>query len=324
MRKAIAYISILLFLSGAITPLNAVETDSLSYPWGTIIFHPGEKELARSSAEKIRVSLGRIGEMLDLEQQYQFEVVIAKSKEAFLKFAGRLPEWAGAVANYRTNRIVLKSPSLGKTDIWDYDETLMHEVAHMIIGQNLDPDRLPRWFNEGLAMAAAGQHSLQDSYTLAMAAVREDLIPLGELEQMLNFHRKKASLGYAQSYSVVQFLQSKFPAETLPRVFRRMQKSDLSFSQALQEIAGVSSFYLEYHWKQELQSQYKWISVLSSDTVLWIIFPVLALLGYLAVKWRNRKKMQQWESEEDRIDSELDWDYEYLPDEDDKWRGDIH
>ena len=324
MKRVLACISLLLLFTGICAPLGAVEIDSLSYPWGMIKFHPREEELARSSAEKIQTSIQRTGEMLRLELQYPFEVVIARSDDAFLKYAGRLPEWAGAVANYNTNRIVLKSPSLGQTDIWGYDETLKHEVAHMVIGQNLDPARLPRWLNEGLAMAAAGQHSFRDTYTLAMAVVRDDLIPLNELEQMLRFHRQKASLAYIEAYSAVQYLQKELPAGTLPEVFSVMRESEISFSQALKRVSGISDYYLEYHWRKDLKSQYRWIMILSSDTVIWILFPVLALLAYLAVKWRNRKKMQEWQSEEEQRDAGLDWDYEYLPDEDDKWRGDIH
>lgn len=299
--------------------------DSLQYDWGTIRFSQDEAKLAQSSAEKVQQSLARIDTMLKMAVKQPFEVVIAPTKSIFLAYAGRLPNWSAGVTSFPAERIVLKSPSLGKSSIWDYDVTLQHEVAHIILGQHLNVNRLPRWLNEGLAMHVAGQHSMADMYTLANATVRDALISLSRIEQMLSFQQQQATLAYIESYDAVQYIQREFPAGTLPRVFDFMQENpELSYARAFEEIAGVSQFYFEWHWKRHLQNKYHWITVLSSDTIIWFIFPLLAILGYLAIRWRNHKKMQRWQREEDELDRQSDWDFEYLPDEDDKWRGDIH
>lgn len=306
-------------------PAGAQSLDSLKKDWGAIYFAPDERRHAESSAEKVALSLERIDQILGLDVRKPFEVVIAPTDAVYKKYAGNLPKWSAGATTYPSGRIVLKSPSLGRTSIWDYDATLQHEVAHVIIGQHINPNRLPRWLNEGLAMSVANQHSIRDMYTLAQAAIRDALIPLDQIEGMLGFHSQKASLAYIQSYDAVQFIRQEFPPNTLPRVFDFMQENpELSWARAFEEIAGVSQFYFEWHWRKQVKGNYNWLTVLSSDTVFWLIFPALALLAYLAVRWRNRRKMQQWEQEEDELDSKSDWDYEYLPDEDDKWRGDIH
>ncbi|MBS1271704.1 MAG: hypothetical protein MAGBODY4_00836 [Candidatus Marinimicrobia bacterium] len=306
-------------------PTVAQPLDSLSYGWGTIYYGPDEQKLAKSSAEKIALSLERIHHLLGLEVKEPFPVVIAPSKEVYKKYAGNLPEWSAGATTYPLGRIVLKSPSLGRSSIWDYDATLQHEVAHVIIGQHINPNRLPRWLNEGLAMSVADQHTMRDMYTLAQAALRDNLIPLDQIEQMLSFHSQRALLAYIQSHDAVRFIQQEFPKNTLARVFDFMQENpELSWSRSFEKIAGVSQFYFEWHWQKKVKQSYNWLTVLSSDTLFWLIFPVLAILAYLAIRWRNRKKMKRWQQEEEERDSKSDWDFEYLPDEDDKWRGDIH
>jgi hypothetical protein len=103
-----------------------------------------------------------------------------------------------------------------------------------------------------------------------------------------------------------------------------LQKHDVPYNKAFQEVAGVSQFYFEWHWKKYVKTQYNWLTMLSSDIFIWILFPVLAILAYIVIRWRNKRKMRQWEEDESQIDSGSDWDYEYMPDEDEKWKGDMH
>lgn len=299
--------------------------DTLAIPWGNILYQPGQEKLATSSSEQIGKTIDISREMLDFEPQEKFTVVIADNKSDFLRYAGRqAPDWSAGITDYNSDRIIMKSPKLGKTTSWDYDETLRHEVAHVVIGQNVNPMRLPRWLNEGLAMIIAGQHSIGQMYTLAQHVASDHLISLSGLEQMLHFSPEKASLGYAESYSAVNFILSDLPEGTLAKVLGEMHKSNISWQQSFSEATGLSQFYFEQHWRTHLKDSYKWLTVLSSDSWIFILFAVLAILAYLAIKWRNYRKLQQWKEEEDHIDSGSDWDFEYLPDEDEKWRGDIH
>jgi|GEM_PF-1678517 len=298
--------------------------DSLRVEWGTVFFVPREEALARSTARKVSGTLKHIDQEMQLASRGPFTVVIASSKEAYTTYSGHLPDWSAGATDLSRNRVILKSPRLGRTSIWDYDQTLRHEVMHIVLGQNVDPTRIPRWLNEGLAMIAGGQQSLHQVYTLSQAVVRDDLISLGELERILQFDRPKATLAYAECVSAVRFLQSQFPPGTLQAIFARMNRSDNSFARVFEEETGLPMTYFEYHWQEHLTSKYRWITMMGSDTTLWIFFTLLVIVGYLLLRWRNRKKMQAWQEEEDRTDSGTDWDYEYMPDEDDEWRGDIH
>ncbi|MBD3275843.1 MAG: hypothetical protein GF372_11045 [Candidatus Marinimicrobia bacterium] len=298
--------------------------DSLNYEWGTIHFSPDSETLARNSASQIEESIAELHNWLGFELHTPMDVLLISNPKQYRSLAGYLPAWAAGAANYDKNQIILKSPSLGKSDLRSYSETLKHEVAHIILGQNINPARLPRWLNEGIAMLVTGEYSMQHTYTLAQAAVGDDLIPLQEIEQINQYSRQRALLGYAQSQSAVKYIQSEFPPGTLKNVLMHLQMNDVPYNQAFQEVAGVSQFYFEWHWKKYVKTQYNWLTMLSSDIFIWILFPVLAILAYFAIRWRNKRKMQQWEEDESQIDSDSDWDYEYMPDEDEQWKGDRH
>ncbi len=298
--------------------------DSLSTEWGKIYYAPQEKGLAKTTSKKVSNALSHLQETLRFESTGTFTVIIAPDRHMFQKYAGPLPSWAAGATNYQRNVVIMKSPTYGRSSIWEYDETLRHEITHVIIGQYISPDRLPRWLHEGIAMVNAGQQSIRTTYLLSQAVLREDIIPLNELESLLGYDKSRAALGYAESLSAVQFLLTRFPTGTLECIFVHMKEQESSFAQAFQAVTGLTQYYFQYHWMKYLKNKYRWISILSSETTLWILFPLLALLGYLVIRWRNKKKLAQWEDEEQAMNSETDWEFEYMPDPDDEWRGDIH
>ncbi len=323
--KTFLYLWLSCLLSVQLFGATSGKLDTLRFRNGSILYAPGQEKLANTSVKQISKTVQEISEMLNFVPQQPFLVVIANTQAVYWHFTDRRsPDWSAGITDYTNGTIVLKSPKLGKTTLWDYDETLRHEIAHMVIGQNVDPMRLPRWLNEGLAMVIAGQHSMGQMYTLAQHVANKSLISLTGLEQLLHFSHSKASLGYAESHSAVQFILKEFPKNTLEQVLHQMQNSDLSWAQSFSEVTGLSQFYFEQHWRSYLEHHYKWLAILSSDTWIWLLFPLLAILAFLAIKWRNYRKMQQWQAEEEQLDKNSDWDFEYLPDEDEKWRGDIH
>ena len=321
-----AIMGLLLLISLFPTELSGQSSslDSLHFRWGAVYFTPREEALARSTAKKVSHTLDQIEGDLQLTPHTSFTVIIAPTKEIYTEYSGYLPDWSAGATNLSSNRIILKSPKLGRTNIWDYDQTLRHETMHIVLGQNVDPTRIPRWLSEGLAMIIGGQQSLHQVYTLSQAVVQDNLISLGELEMLLQFDRPKATLAYAECISAVRFLQSQFPPGTLTKIFTGMNRSDASFAREFEQETGLPISYFEYHWQQHLTSKYRWITMMGSDTALWIFFTLLVIVGYLLIRWRNRKKLQSWQQEEDQVDSGTDWDYEYMPDEDEEWRGDIH
>ncbi|MBD3275030.1 MAG: hypothetical protein GF372_06945, partial [Candidatus Marinimicrobia bacterium] len=98
--------------------------DSLNYEWGTIHFSPDSETLARNSASQIEESIAELHNWLGFELHTPMDVLLISNTKQYRSLAGYLPAWAAGAANYDKNQIILKSPSLGKSDLRSYSETL--------------------------------------------------------------------------------------------------------------------------------------------------------------------------------------------------------
>ena len=85
--------------------------------------------------------------------------------------ARNTPRWIGGFAVASAETLVLfpgRAPSYPHNSL---DALLQHEVAHILIGRAAQGRYVPRWFNEGLAMAAERTWALEDTTRLAWEVV---------------------------------------------------------------------------------------------------------------------------------------------------------
>src|ERR1035437_7961791 len=64
------------------------------------------------------------------------------------------------------------------------EEVLAHEVAHVLIHRASGGRRVPRWFDEGLAMLAARSWRLRDQTELALGVLSGPRVPLWKLDDL--------------------------------------------------------------------------------------------------------------------------------------------
>ena len=71
------------------------------------------------------------------------------------------------------------------------------------------------------------------------------------------------------------------------------------FSDALESI--ISEEYIEFQIKFEiyLEENYNWVFLLRSTKYLYVILPVILVLGFLYRRHRNKLKLKQWEIEDE-------------------------
>ena len=94
------------------------------------------------------------------------------------------PRWIGGFAVASAETLVLfpgRAPSYPHNSL---DALLQHEVAHILIGRAAEGRYVPRWFNEGLAMAAERTWALEDTTRLAWEVVWGGRVPVAELDPL--------------------------------------------------------------------------------------------------------------------------------------------
>jgi hypothetical protein len=170
--------------------------------------------------------------------------------------------------------------------------------VHVLIGQNVHrPQDLPKWFNEGMALIYAGDAEFSRGETLSRAMLTNELIPLNEIDYVLQFQQAKARLAYEQSYAFTFFLIDTFDEYRLLDLLKDLQAGS-SFEQAFVSVYGSPLFELELQWFEYLQDRYRWRFLQNFDTLLWIFIPVLFILAFIAIKLRNRRTVKRWDQED--------------------------
>jgi len=208
-----------------------------------------------------------------------------------------LPYWVGAVTLFPQDLIVLRSPDLSKSTLREYRTTVGHELVHYMQGQLVPLNLTPVWFNEGLALYFSGEFGLSERVLVSKVLWRPRLIPLNGIERMMQFSHPRAELAYAESGSAVEFLDVVYGSETFLRIFDSM-RGGLSFDRALSLAIENEEVDFESQWQKYLAQRYNWIFLLDIQNILWLIIPVLALVAYVSIRRRNKKKLRQWNVEE--------------------------
>lgn len=152
----------------------------------------------------------------------------------------RAPAWASAVNDGR-----LRVPVQGLTRVTpELARVLRHELAHSFLAQKTG-GRCPVWLHEGVAQWIEGQRSREVRAALLAAAQTHGPLPLAALEHSwTQLPAETASLAYAWSLAVVEFIIETYGLRDLERVLARIAVSATA-EQAFQEILRTGYAELE-------------------------------------------------------------------------------
>ena len=158
------------------------------------------------------------------------------------------PQWTGGMAFSEFGTIIL---GISEQDLeWGLN-AVEHELAHVIVGNLVSAcySRLPTWLSEGLAMVAEGGLDA-DSQRLLDEALRDDAFyPVRALSDGFTEDPGRASLAYAQSYSLVTHLLDVYGQASMLALLDAAQ-AGLRPDAALEEVYGFDSDGLDQAWRE--------------------------------------------------------------------------
>ncbi len=229
-------------------------------------------------------------------------VHICQTIEEFRGLSGGLPAMrVEGFARSREGIIVLKAPRLLSTGS-NYAAIARHELLHVLLARNTDPDNLPRWLNEGIAMILSRENRWGTMFSMARIYTGGRVIEYEDLPYVFNAPGNETVFGdaYVQSLSMTRYLQSQVGQERFWAMVRGLQSG--SFEEALRAQTGVTLEEFFDAWRASL-----WRTALISSIVTGLsIFQVAALLlvvGYLRRRARNRRIVQTWDEEDGEGDT---------------------
>jgi len=175
-------------------------------------------------------------------------------------------------------------------------ELLRHEVTHVLIHRAAGGRAVPRWFNEGLAMAAAGGWGTGDHTRLAYALLLEARTPLDTLDQRFGGSSGSVARAYAVSGALVRDLLQTYGAWVPAQILRGLRMG-LPFPMAFRRATGVTLEAAEADFWNRYSLWYRWVPIVTSSFTLWLAITVLALLAFRRRRQRDAALAAAWEEE---------------------------
>lgn len=246
-------------------------------------------------------------ERLGLPPPERVEVLIAPRSPRDRLEAERLgiavpPVWAAGLAIPSQGRIVIFADRVGTYPHEGLPGVLAHEASHLVLGGALGQgQRLPRWYDEGLAMVVERELSLVDAVELARLLVFGEPLPLASLDRAWPREGALARRAYAQSLSIVSLAEETTSPGAAGRLVRALDEG-LSFDRAFTRAYGVSPGVVEALWRDRLRQRLLIRPLLVLAAVAQGAMGVLAILAWLRVRRRKRLRLEKMRIQEELED----------------------
>lgn len=272
--------------------------------WIRFSYHPSTRERVEpliNSADEVRreleVWLGQ-----PVLSRVRVDIARTPGEMKTLAPAGApYPSYADGVAYPDLSLVLLTLAPLGANDSHDVSQVFRHELAHIALKDALGGRPVARWFNEGFAVLASGETSIDRLSTLWTATVADRLLPLSEVERTFPADAATASVAYAEAVDVVRFLIRREERHRFRALVQEL-KDGATLDAAVTDAYGVDLGTLEYEWRQDVAKRYTFWPILLSGTGVWAGVLVLFVWGWRRRRARSRATLERWARDEARED----------------------
>jgi hypothetical protein len=235
---------------------------------------------------------GQVESALGFEYRGSIRVELAATDAEFRRLVPSAPDWAAAVAKPRQSMLAVRLSVTGPETGQDVASVLRHELVHLMLPERLGGfDRVPLWFEEGLAQVLGAPILGTGLAHLKVAEAAGRLPSLASLTVRFPPERSKAALAYSQSESVVRYLIERHGLDELLELLDRTRRTG-SFEEALSATYGLTPGELASEWRKWLRGTGRpwWLEMILSRFVPFLLFAasLLVIIGFLRARRRQR------------------------------------
>jgi hypothetical protein len=204
-----------------------------------------------------------------------------------------------AYAVPRKNLIVIDYSRV-KIRPFSLENTLKHEVCHLLLHHHIERSRLPKWLDEGVCQWVSDGISEfffdQKQSQLNRASFSRNFIPLRSLEYAFPSDKESLLLAYEESKSFVNYLISRYGKEILFEILNDV-KGGMEADEAILQAVSMSRESLEVAWRKSLTEKISWLAHISYH-LYGILFGLMGLIALYAFVKQIRKKRAYTDEEE--------------------------
>ena len=215
------------------------------------------------------------------------------------ELARATPSWIAGFAHGASGRVVLFPSRSLRYPHDSLEAVLRHEVAHVLIVRAADGQAVPRWFNEGLAVVAERAWHFEDRRQLAWALVSADDVRMDDLNDLFRSGSSGTAQAYALASAFVRHIINTHGPDAPARILEVVARG-VSFDVAFEQATGRPLVDTERRFHAELTSWTRWLPLLASPLVLWMIVTLLALCAVYVRRRRRAERRRKWDEEDAR------------------------
>lgn len=225
-------------------------------------------------------------------------IFICPDRETFSDLSQNVaPDWGDGLADLTNRRMLLLSPSATPYRR-PLSDVVAHELIHFMMHDMAGGGHLPIWLAEGAAIYYSGEVEHSDPILISRAILTNSLVAFDELDQVLKFEAARASLAYQESYQAVRFLIQRH-GETAVRDLCKQLSATTDLNSIFKESFGEDLIDFETAYFDWLRQNYRWQFLLDVSMITWALIIVLMALAIVVVRWRTRRKLAEWEKEDE-------------------------
>lgn len=199
--------------------------------------------------------------------------------------ASRVPPW---IAGYAVDGgVVVMIPS--RTPSYPHEsmvQLLQHEVAHVLITRAVGGRPVPRWFHEGVALAAERTWSLSDRAYVAYEIALGGVTPVHAVDALFTAGPGPASRAYSLSGALVGDLLETHGPGFAARLLARMREGE-GFDSAFFATTGTTVDEAGQAFWSRRRLWVAWLPWLTSPAVVYAAMTLLALAAIRRARSRR-------------------------------------
>jgi hypothetical protein len=176
------------------------------------------------------------------------------------------------------------------------EDVLRHEVAHVLVSRATAGRPIPRWFNEGVAMAVERDRQFQDETQLLYQLVTGGRTDMDAIDRLFSGSQSDQVRAYALAGAFVHEMVRRSGPSAIQEILRRVSRGS-TFESAFADATGQTLANAQVDFWRSQRIWTSWIPILTSSTLLWSTITILALLAFYMRRRRNRELEKQWEED---------------------------
>lgn len=181
--------------------------------------------------------------------------------------------------------------------------TMKHELCHLLVHDYLGGQRIPKWFDEGIAQWVSegiGEIIIDRKRPpLNEAVLAGKIIPMKALSEFFPGDPQTLPLAYEQSQSLVTYMIERYGPESVLGILEALKEGD-AWEDAVWRTLGVSFLDLEYGWHSHLKKKLTWFTYVVNNLyeILFFLAALAAVIGFVRAYLRKRAYMREQQEEE--------------------------